>query len=1193
MRRLAILLRRDLVENIQRPLIIFWALFMALNAFMASRGNWIISSVDTSIGGQKDWVTSEFSIAYIAALIGFFLMAFFVSIAVGMPLVRDEEFGVGPLIHSTPLTTGQYIWGKFLAAYIAGLGVVAAFMGSWILFAHGTPNLADPEIYGPFALINYLRPFVVFVVPAVTVAAGASFLVAVIFRRGLALFIFPVFSFFFFNTLVWFWYPTDMGATAGRWLQWLDPSGFRWLKQNWLVVDRGLTFYNLEPVVYDAAFLISRFVWVVAGFALVVLAQRWFARRKSRTRATWRLLRGRAGKTEVATRSVHIAPELRSLEMTSRPRGSWRATLTILRAELRELRSRGALWLFLVVIFYFTSVIFNVFTGAFGTRLMVTSGVAAVSLVVPLGMWIALVLLFFIPDSLHREEATRIAPIFRSLPVSTGAMLAGKLLAMLALVLAAMITSGVSAFLSVSASAAMPYSVMPFLLVWGLLLLPSLVLWAVFVTAAYAATGSRMATYGMGGAALFATAWAILRGHMHWVFNWGLVGVLSWSDISVFELDRVALVLNRLLVVSLAALLTWLSLQLFRRRQSDRVRSPRGRVGSRTPVARAVAVVLVAAPLVLGWMLWSEVAGGSEGSRAEEARKSYWRENLATWRDAPAPHLTAVDLDVELFPDSRSFRVAGWYDLENRTTEPMRRFPVTGGLFWSDVDWTLDGATTSPEDRAGLFILEPEAPLAPGTSVRLGFTLEGTWPKGPTAKIPAEIEQFVLPSGVVLTGRNPEFVPVVGYLELLGIDDENRYEPEDAPIERHLGLVDGDADRSWFDCRLRITAPADMTVNATGVKVGETVSGDRKTVIWESDYPIRVFNMVAGRWEVAEGEEGTSVFHHPGHSANVEVMLEALDGARRHYSEWFHPYPWRELRLNEFPALATYAMGNATNILFSENTGFLADPSDTNGAFAIAAHEAAHSWFGHIVGNGGGPGGIVLSEGGAHFATLMLIEELRGPAARMDFARRLETTYGESRQPDTERPLVSTTWHRPGDFSVIYDRGAWVFWMLERQMGREAFLAGMREYFETFHMSLDHPLLPDLTGILRRHAADPEAFDAVVEQFLYDTMIPEYRVAAAERSPAGDRWISRLRILNNGSGRIPVEVAVTAGGRRFDVDGELRAEHRESRGWVEVGAGEEVDIEIVSDFEPERVVVDPDHNVLMLQRKAASVRFTS
>ena len=52
-------------------------------------------------------------------------------------------------------------------------------------------------------------------------------------------------------------------------------------------------------------------------------------------------------------------------------------------------------------------------------------------------------------------------------------------------------------------------------------------------------------------------------------------------------------------------------------------------------------------------------------------------------------------------------------------------------------------------------------------------------------------------------------------------------------------------------------------------------------------------------------------------------MRECLDAARRYYSEWFYPYPWRELKLSEFPNLATYAQGFPTNITFSEGIGFL------------------------------------------------------------------------------------------------------------------------------------------------------------------------------------------------------------------------------------------------------------------------------
>ena len=64
-------------------------------------------------------------------------------------------------------------------------------------------------------------------------------------------------------------------------------------------------------------------------------------------------------------------------------------------------------------------------------------------------------------------------------------------------------------------------------------------------------------------------------------------------------------------------------------------------------------------------------------------------------------------------------------------------------------------------------------------------------------------------------------------------------------------------------------------------------------MLWETDSPVRFFNVVAGRWTEARGKEGTAIYHHPEHTYNIEMMLEALDGARKYYSEWFFPHPWQ------------------------------------------------------------------------------------------------------------------------------------------------------------------------------------------------------------------------------------------------------------------------------------------------------------
>ena len=284
-----------------------------------------------------------------------------------------------------------------------------------------------------------------------------------------------------------------------------------------------------------------------------------------------------------------------------------------------------------------------------------------------------------------------------------------------------------------------------------------------------------------------------------------------------------------------------------------------------------------------------------------------------------------------------------------------------------------------------------------------------------------------------------------------------------------------------------------------GTKTADTVNEGRRTVVWESDHPVNFFNVIAGRWQVERGE-GTAIYYDAAHPYNIAEMREGLDAARRYYSQWFFEYPWRELKLSEFPNLATYAQGFPTNITFSEGIGFLtASSPEIHAAFEITGHEAAHQWWGNILTPGKGPGGNILSEGTAHFSTILLVEQVKGLNARIDFCKRLEAGYGRDRQADSERPLVKITGERPGDTTVTYDKGGWVFWMLMNQMGREKALAGMQAFIKAYHGNTDHPVLQDFLASMRPFAADAAAFDAFTHQWFYEVVVPEYRLSEPKK----------------------------------------------------------------------------------------------
>ena len=350
---------------------------------------------------------------------------------------------------------------------------------------------------------------------------------------------------------------------------------------------------------------------------------------------------------------------------------------------------------------------------------------------------------------------------------------------------------------------------------------------------------------------------------------------------------------------------------------------------------------------------------------------------------------------------------------------------------------------------------------------------------------------------------------------------------------------------------------------------------------------------MAGRWAERRGQ-GTLVYYHPGHAYNIDEISEALDASRKYYSEWFYPYPWKELKLSEFPNLASYAQGFPTNITFSEGIGFLTQSdAKSNVAFLVTAHEAAHQWWGNILTPGKGPNGNILAEGMAHFSTALLFEQVKGPRGRIEFLKGIENRYEKNRRQDSERPLVKIDGTQNGDTTVTYDKGGWVFWMLLRHMGRERALKGLQAFIKEYHAGPDFPVLQDLIAVMRRFASDEKAFDAFVKQWFFDVVVPEYRLSDPQRvavADQADQWDVSVHVENIGTGRMAVDIAALDG-ERFDADGKPSDAYRESRATIDLGAGESKDVKIRCAFKPDRVLVDPDAVVLQQRRKLAVARF--
>ena len=1184
--------RQEFTHNLRRPL--FWVQIVLL-AFMTwslSIGKATMSSGDASVGGHKAWITSEFAITQTLILLVSLIYVFFVSVAAGMSVIRDDEQRVGELLHSTPLRPAEYVWGKYLAVLASFAGVLAVHVAFAMLCNHVLPHGDNAEYIGRFALANYLRPVLVFALPTLVLFTGACFAIGGLSRLPVLVFAFPIGILLADAFFLWDWSPAWLPLGFNRVLQFIDPTGLRWLKESWLLVDHGVDFYNHARVGLDSLVVTQRVVVALIGLGSVAFFERRFARTLRGSKAVPAAKRAAAPVSgDAPARADSPADALASLGMTSSAPRLLACAIEVMRAELALLVRAPGLYLFVPLILLQT-LLSEYALGAFDTPLLSTSGTLATGMLNTLTLLVSMVILFYTTESLQRERATGFGSIYYSTPLRTGAMLVGKALANTVLGLAIVLACLFGCFILLAVQGKVPLDPVPFALVWGLLLVPTYLVWTAFTSAVFAATSSRYATYTIGLAAMCLSGWFQARGHMSWVFNWDLWSATRWTDLATFEYDRVPLLLNRLTVLGAAVFLGALTLRLFERRERDATRllvalRPRALAGSLLSFAPFLVV-----PLLTGTVLAVQVHGGYEGAAAKKARLDYWRKNVQTWKDAPAPALAGADIDVRFDPPRHAFTLKGAYVLENRTAAPLARFPVTVNPRWTKLAWTVDGDTGRTESRAGLVIVKARQPLPPGGTMRLGFSYDGHQPDG-ISKNGGYAMEFIMPSSIVLTAFGaPTFVPIVGFFPDDAVEqDKNNSDPREWPDDWWKGVTPAGipcAER-WYDVHMRVDVPAGLEVNATGERVSEVRKNGRTVTEWRTDRPVRIFNLVAGRWLVRR-RPGVAVYYDRHHPYNVDEMLDALEGARRWYGEWFAPYPWKTLRLSEFAGWPTYAQAPAGNITFSENIGFLSRSKPEGDApFWIAAHESAHQWWPNLAMTGNGPGCEVLSEGMAHFSTLLLTEKVRGEAQRRAFALEMEDRYGRLRRADSERPLTRIDGKMPGDTRIWYDKGGWALWMLHRFQGPDRGLAAIREYLQTFRDSRDHAALEDYLAIQRKHAADTTAFDAFAKQWFFTVVAPHYLIEDAKLARDGASWRVTATVRNVGTGTMPIDVAAAIGDRD-SFPGKPSRPWRDERVTITLEAGERRSVELRCAFQPEKLVVDPDVTVLMLERKKAEVK---
>ena len=213
--------------------------------------------------------------------------------------------------------------------------------------------------------------------------AGVPLFLGAWTRRAIGVYAFPVAVVVAVLGFLISWSPSWLDPAINRALMLVDPSGFRWLNETFLKVDRGVDFYNTAPLPPDPGFLLSRVGLAGIGLLAVGAAARNTARRLLQGDTDALVIgfrRGggeRARPAEAPKSRAAVGRTLRELGMRTVPPGFFAAAKAIGRIEVRELLVRPWLYLFVPLIVW-QSVSASLFAlGPFDAPLLVTSGAMA------------------------------------------------------------------------------------------------------------------------------------------------------------------------------------------------------------------------------------------------------------------------------------------------------------------------------------------------------------------------------------------------------------------------------------------------------------------------------------------------------------------------------------------------------------------------------------------------------------------------------------------------------------------------------------------------------------------------------------------------------------------------------------------------------------------------------------------------
>jgi len=215
---------------------------------------------------DKTYVNAPIVLTKFFTIFSIFMMVVTAAI-MGAPLYRDLEYNTHEYYLSYPITKNDYFWGRFFGSFF-----FVVIIGSSLVWGSLFGTLIGPKLgwlsanrVGPYHIINYLQPFLVYVVPNLLLTSSIFFgLVAytrnvkVVYTGGVILYLGYMMSLFIFHN-----------AQNKNIIFILDAFGFVPIN----LIERFLSpeQKNSLLISLQGQMLMNRIIWSSVGIAIILI----------------------------------------------------------------------------------------------------------------------------------------------------------------------------------------------------------------------------------------------------------------------------------------------------------------------------------------------------------------------------------------------------------------------------------------------------------------------------------------------------------------------------------------------------------------------------------------------------------------------------------------------------------------------------------------------------------------------------------------------------------------------------------------------------------------------------------------------------------------------------------------------------------------------------------------------------------